>query len=245
MSNFMNISKFIQLGFTEKEARVYLALLEMNNASAPMIAKILDLPKSTVYEIFKSLVQKGLVKSYIKKSRKRYSAVNPDVLKHKVEKQQDALDSMFPELEALYSDSASHKPQVRFYSGKSGVKVILDEILEEATEIVSIGSIHDIFTKLQEYFPDFSHKRSKKNIPARIITPDSSMARKRQKVGKNELLTVKIRSTSIPYHSLFFIWGKKVALITLEEDLSIVIIESKDVAQTHKAMFEWLWADTK
>ena len=45
-------------GFTEKEAKIYLATLELNNAPASSIARRVNENRVTVYSILKNLIKK-------------------------------------------------------------------------------------------------------------------------------------------------------------------------------------------
>lgn len=134
-----------------------------------------------------------------------------------------------------------HKPKVRYFEGRSGLGIVLDEILNEADEVISMSSVGDIFTRFSEFFPKFSHKRAKRKIPIRIISRDSTIARERQKCGPQELRTIKLIDSHIPFVSIFFIWNNKIAMSTAQEDFMIVVVESKDIVDTYRGMFEWMW----
>lgn len=238
----MKISQLSALDLTEKEAAVYAALLEMRRASAPRLAKRTYLPKSTVYEMLKKLLHKELAKEFLVKKRRQYVATDPAIFAQKIDQRRESLSRILPELQALFGVGVSERPGIRFYEGKDGVHVVLKEALQEADAIMSVSSLEDIFTKLSEYFPKFSHERAKRGIPIRIISRDSSIARGRQKSGEKELRHVRLKKTTINYRCALFAWKNKVVLITLQEELSILVIESKDVFQMFSAMFEWLWA---
>lgn len=229
------------VGFSQKEAEVYLAVLELGNGSAQMVTEKSGLPKSTTYDVLKSLSKKRLINIYLKGNRKRFSVSDPTILKEQIKKQEVVLTALLPKLEAMYGTKIN-KPKIRVYEGKSGVDVILKEILNEAKELISLSSAEDVFDKLRDHFPDFSKERARRKIPLRLITQDSPKARERQQSGPQELRRVKILDFPVPFKSLNFIWQNKIAMITLGEDLIILVLESKDLADTWKAIFELLWA---
>lgn len=69
-----------QLGFTNYEAKAYLALLSCQPASAYTVAKESGIPTSKIYETMKKLMAKGIVQptlSGIEKAQ-QYVALNPD-----------------------------------------------------------------------------------------------------------------------------------------------------------------------
>ncbi|MBU2442745.1 MAG: helix-turn-helix domain-containing protein, partial [Nanoarchaeota archaeon] len=59
------------LGLSEAEAKVYLALLETGSTLAGPIIKKTGLHRGTTYQILQRLIEKGLV-SYVIKAGKRY-----------------------------------------------------------------------------------------------------------------------------------------------------------------------------
>ncbi len=237
----MQINKILEkLGLNNKEALVYEAILELGNGSAQQVAIKADLPKSTAYDILKKLSKKGLVNIYLRGKKKHFSAQGPEVLQDKIKKQAELLDKFLPNIQAVYNVRLV-KPKVRFYENKVGVGIVIKEILKEARELWAIGSAEEIFTKLNDYFPNFAKERAKKKIPIRVILRESSKADERQRLGQQELRQVKIIKTHIEFKSLIWLWNNKLAMITLKEDSMVIVIESKDIADTWRVMFEGLW----
>ncbi|OQY38810.1 MAG: hypothetical protein B6226_03045 [Candidatus Cloacimonetes bacterium 4572_65] len=68
--------KLIQLGLSDYESRVYLAVVESPDSIASVIAKRGEVPRSKVYEVLYRLIDKGLV--YQSESgKKRFLAIDP------------------------------------------------------------------------------------------------------------------------------------------------------------------------
>lgn len=239
----MTIEDLKTLGLNGKQAKVYLACLELGQGSSVTIAQRCRLPKSTTNDVLRSLVQMGLATSYLKKTRKRYTASDPHILKEQLARRQDRLTQILPELAALYGQKHS-KLKLRFFEGKDGLGLVLKEALEEADEIITINSVEDIHQKLNQFWPHFAHERAKHKIPIRVICHDSPMARQRKLTGPSELRRVKIKQTSTPVDAAYFCWKNKLVLITLKEDFMVVMIESEDIAKTFRLMFDWLWHET-
>ena len=107
------------LGFTQKETEVYLALIEFGNQPASQIARKTGYPKSTVLFLFDNLLKKG----YIRKSNKgriQYFYADPKDLKNEKEKQlheeKKTLDKAIPLLNEFKTPFSS-EPKVTFYEG--------------------------------------------------------------------------------------------------------------------------------
>ena len=60
-----------EIGLTERESKVYLALLELGSTTTGPLVKKSEVPNSKVYEILESLQNKGLV-SWITKGKTKY-----------------------------------------------------------------------------------------------------------------------------------------------------------------------------
>jgi Cd2+/Zn2+-exporting ATPase len=77
----MDITSNLQaIGFTEYEARVYLALLEQHPATGYQLSRDAGIPRSMVYEALGRLETRGAVLSSVDKRATHYRPVPPDTL---------------------------------------------------------------------------------------------------------------------------------------------------------------------
>src|SRR4030042_3382060 len=165
----MSLTKTLEnYGLNEKEAKVYLASLELGSASVQKISRKTDFPRSTCYDVLDALRKKGLISTYRKKNIRYFSPEDPQSLINNAKEKLELLEDSLPQFRAVYG-SSKDRPTVRFYQGKEQMKMILDEILKEAKELIAFGSPTDIFTTLGKIFPKFVAKRVKKKIPVRTI----------------------------------------------------------------------------
>ncbi|HBU07065.1 MAG TPA: hypothetical protein DEB09_03190 [Candidatus Magasanikbacteria bacterium] len=237
----MNLSKILQsYGLTEKEAKVYLACLELGSAPVQNIARKAMLSRSTVYEVLEHLLLGGFVNTFNKKKIKYFSAEDPQQIIRLAESKVNTLKDALPEMNAIVGQSRK-RPTVRFYQGKEQMKMVLEEMLVEADELLSFAAPEDLFRELGDYYLDFVKRRIKQKVAVRLIATDSPRARERQKIGISELRTVKIVPNIFPYHSNKWLWKNKIAMFSFTGDLVAVVIESKELAVMERAMFEHLW----
>ena len=79
------------MGFTDKEAKVYLTCLKSGTCTVAKIAESAGVKRPTTYVMLKQLMDKELVE-LVKKGKKTYfSALHPHQLKKHVEKERDLL----------------------------------------------------------------------------------------------------------------------------------------------------------
>jgi hypothetical protein len=168
----------LKLGLSDKEARVYLATLELGQDTVQNIAEKSEVNRATTYVILEKLLGLGLVSTIEKGKKTLFIAENPTELgnlledqKRDIEKRKKYLDEAMGELQALY-DANPNKPTVRYFEGADGLEALdrygKDE-MKPGSEIISLLPIDLI----EEQFPTRRKvsvgDRVQKKIKARSI----------------------------------------------------------------------------
>ena len=233
-----------EYGLKENHAKVYLACLELGSSSVLKISQKAILPRSTTEVILNSLQEKGFVSSFKKKNAKYFSTEDPKKIIANAKAKAELLEKALPNFRELYAHSTVI-PTVRFYHGKHGMRTVLNEILTDtptlAKELLSFSSYDDIAEILEREFSTFVKRRMEKGLPVRTILRESEKALERARLGPQELRQVRFISPQYEHHGLFFVWGHKIAMISLKHEWSVLIIESEELAQSQKMLFEALW----
>jgi sugar-specific transcriptional regulator TrmB len=127
-----------EIGFTEYEAKVYIALLSDHPATGYQISKDSGVPRSMVYETLSRLVTRGAVLESSEDRTTLYRPVSPQVLldRHE-ERQMHLIDDLREALQTVYTDtSEEHVWSIR---SKSAVFSYAKKMLSEAqTEIYMV-----------------------------------------------------------------------------------------------------------
>lgn len=237
----MKIEKALEkYGLNNKEILVYTSLLQLGPSSVSKISDKSKLARSTVYEVLKALVRKGLINHYLKKKIQYFSPEEPSKLIKKLEIAKEELVSVLPQLEAMTS-FVKNKPSAKFYQGKDQIKLILLEIIDEAQELYAFAVAEDFLTVLSDYHQWFLNKRIKRKIPLKLILKDSKVARDRKDKERQELREVKILPNKYDFSGIIFIWKNKTAILSLENDFNAIIIDSIELTKIQKAQFNYLW----
>ena len=229
-----------QFGLNEKQARVYLATLELGAATAAKIADKARLPRPTCYDVLSSLVRQGIASSFATKGVRHFSVDDPKKIVNLAEQNFCNLKAVLPQLEAIYG-LAKERPTVRFYQGKEGMKQVFEEMLSDKKDILAFSSADDLFKCLGGYWPKFIEKRRKSKILVRAILRDSPKARERQQLGPQELRVVKLIPSQFSYHGAIFIFGCKVAFFSFLKDYVAVVMESSELADVERSALEYIW----
>lgn len=237
----MNVPTLLnQLGFSENEARVYIAALELGLASAQEIGKKAGVKRTTAYSVLESLVRRGVVGKSIMRGKTRFLVESPEKLMTIVSNLKNDLAKVLPELQARYNATEA-KPKITFYEGAEAIQNVYDDTLREKPEEIlewNTDLYFDRFPKNHNYID----KRVALGIKARRMVGEGSVwHRKNKRYDKAELS----ETVAIP-RELFWpeievnIYGRKVAFLNYAENMS-VIIESPAIAHAMRQAYELSW----
>ncbi len=248
--NFEFQKALLSLNFTEKEANVYLALLELGQGTVSKIALKAGINRTYGYNILSILANKGLVNVSGKEPKQEYAAESPDkirdLLKAEIARNEGFLkqaNGVIPLLKSIHSIRG--RPQVRFYEGKEGIQQVYEETLTSHETILAFASVEDVHQTLPDYFPDYYFRRAGKGIPIKAIFPDSPEAEdlvKFNNIQKRE--TALVPPGEYSFSPEINIYDNKVMIASWREKLGIVI-ESGEIADAMKKIFKLAWAEAK
>jgi len=235
----------IALGFSEKEAEVYLALLEIGSSSAAVIAKRTNQAKSTVLFFLDKMIQKGYV-IRSQRGRVQYFHADPKLLQQQKQKElettQSKLSDLLPLLEEI-KNPYSTPPKIVFREGVENCKKAYLEILESDTEVLEFGSYGDLESKFgQKFMSEFIQGRIKNDVEVKVIGKVEGSAKKVKSRDKKEKRTVRFFPEHCgPIHSAVNIFNNKVLLLNVSSDAYAITIENQEFYETLKSLHELIW----
>ena len=234
------------LGFSEKKAKVFLALLQLGETNVIEIAKKAKLKRTTVYNILPELVDEGLVAITRTSGHKRYFVTDPRIIIKILESKIENTKSFIPLLVALQSTSV-HQPKISLYEGEDGARQIYEDALSIDPGDTIYGFAGDIKTNYisEKDLEIYIKARINKKLRNKIIVAPSPYADFLKKNAQQELREVKIfaemANIKVPNVDIK-IYGNKVAIISYRENFLGIMIESRDISQMCKIIFESLWS---
>ncbi|HEY4503314.1 MAG TPA: helix-turn-helix domain-containing protein [Candidatus Paceibacterota bacterium] len=244
-----NLAKTLgQMGLSEKETKIYLALLSMGPTAIRKIAEKVSINRGTTYELLKRLQSHGLVSYFHKGKRQHFVAENPSVLsniltrkKKEIGEAENDLQKIISELSSL-SKVSNNQPVIKFYENYSGIRTILEDVLSSLVKtpkkeysVYSSSSIRP-YLYHKDAFPDFTEKRIAKKIHVRTIAIGAG-----GKVqGEDERKWLSKKDGSPTYTLLY---TGKVAKISVgvQNIPHGLIIEDKAIYETELLIFNSLW----
>ncbi len=241
-----------KLGLSDKEAKVYLASMELGPSPVQAIASKAGVNRATTYVMIESLIGRGLMSSFEKGKKKFFTAESPEQLvellhKEEVEAKEKTrqLMDLLPELKILFA-AAEEKPRVKFFEGVEGFKVMQDDILgskhDVQDEIVALDELYKIFPPGPD---DFRHKMVEKvkkhGVGIRTIytSEKGKILSLKDEGGKKERRF--IPPEKFPFATEIVIYGNKAAFGVCRGKIIGVIVESKEINEALKALFNLAW----
>ncbi|MEK9160379.1 MAG: helix-turn-helix domain-containing protein [Patescibacteria group bacterium] len=233
-----------KIGFSEKEAAVYLTLLELSEALPSTISRITNVKRSTAYLILEQLQKKGLATSIKKGGHLYFQSCKPDFLianqrkkYEEIKEQLTSLEQVIPELNLLHKDFTT-TPQMSVYKGDEGIIHILEDSLSAKGEIYcwsNTGLASD--TALNKYHPTFLKKKIERKIHSKCLFTYDKSGLQFKKNSKKELREVYlIPQDKYPFKNEINIYNDKTSIISLTDRVG-VIIQNQDMADSQRALF--------
>lgn len=223
------------LGLTDSERKVYLALLELGPSLAGRITRKTGIHRRNVYDITERLIKKGMVGYILKNNRRLFEAANPEVFLDIVKREEARVLEGLPFLQSLYTKT-KEKQETNFYKGRDGLKTVFQDQVEDNKngEILILGASKGAFEILPFYFKWYDKDRVKNGIKVKIIA-SSDLGKA---IPKSE-----IRYLPEKYANPLAVnvYKDKVALILWTKNPWAVVIKEKEAAEAYKKYFEVMW----
>ncbi len=228
------------LGLEEKQAQTYLALLELGTASVQSIAQKAGLKRPTTYLILDELEQKGLAIQVPQHTKQLYTAESPEKLLREVKKKEELLRRFLPDLLALHN-AKKEKPQVQLFQGVEGIKEVYNQIYE-SSEVWFFATLGDLQKQIPEVTKNVSRLAKEKKLKVKeILSGTEADIQYASQVPTGEYYQVRFIPKPLAFFTDNGIYGDKVAFFSFKPYLFAVVIESKDIVNSLKSLYELAW----
>ena len=245
-----------QIGLSDKEAKVYIALLELEYTTVQWIAKKTDLNRTTIYDILESLKQKGLVSFYIKNKIKYFVAAPPekiaDILEEKIEREQRLfrnLKDMLPELNTIYN-SKKIKPRVQFFESPEALEEVYIKMYgnggaeESCFEYASWANHAEVYPKdMRQRMLEY---RKKHDIFTRQIAVESEYTKPwiKPEYQTHRFKEIRlIEDTGFDFGANIEMYDNKIVITMFNRETGLTgfYIESRELYKMLRTACEFMW----
>ncbi|MEK6938524.1 MAG: helix-turn-helix domain-containing protein [Nanoarchaeota archaeon] len=250
MENIELYKILIDMGFTEGESKVYLALLTLGESKVGSIIKNSGISRSKVYDILEKLKSKKVVSKIEKMGLLYYQALPPQSLlnvvndkEDKIKQEKEILQKVLPQFSSL---NPKQKLNVVIYEGFDGFKAMINRTIEELTskDVYLAMGISETTEAMRHYARKVYETQKIKKFKARSIFEEKGVHKIEER--RNPWHEIRVLPKGWETPSLFTIYGDTIGIhMGEEENIVSVVIINKQIAQSFKSTFEAMWKISK
>lgn len=238
-------NRLIELGYTEREAELYLALLSIGETTIGPLERRLGLHKQIIYNALEDMKRNGLATVTVKNGRKHFRAADPDTLLEKNARRQELIETLLPDLYA-HAGATSGGNEIRLYEGEDAFRAFLLKMIKKTPResvVPILGAGGDAFlkiTKKKAFFERYENLRKDKKISHRLL-----MYEQQRKTDpaytKRRFVEVRFLPQTFKQPFATQIWPNRVSLALFDEVPRIIEVEGVSITEGFRNYFDILW----
>ncbi|MFA5291283.1 MAG: helix-turn-helix domain-containing protein, partial [Candidatus Paceibacterota bacterium] len=234
-----------KLGLSEKEAQIYLAILDQGRATTIEIAKKTSIKRTTVYSIVMDLIEAGYVAEAKKGKRRLFIVEDPALLIGKFEQNLSDVKYLVPLLNTLRSKTVP-RPLVKFYDGINGVRNIMEEtVLMYGKEQFWWSAINDLVDVLgKRYISQWVRRRVKRKIKTIVLRINDKNLEPEFQASEHGMREIHWLPQKVLFNGALCVFDNKVAYLSSRKESFGFIIESNDFSDMVRTIFSSMWEMT-
>ncbi len=240
--------KFLEeLGLSEKEAKVYLALVQVDSDSIQNISQKTKINRTTVYPVLESLKKKGLVSEVQVDKKVHYEAAPPERLETFVERQKVVLEErsarlkdVIPQIKSIQREQGE-RPIVKLFEGRDGAISAYTEFYnfsntaeKDGYYVINSDLLAEVFTEKE--MAQFRELRKNKKITTTIVYNRKDG----EKTFDKNKIAIRLEGNQYPITCDIAIIDDSVVISTLGKNISSFLIKSGDIANTLIALITYI-----
>lgn len=232
-----------RLGLSNKEARIYLALLNLGEVGASKIIKSTELHGQFVYNTLDTLEGRGLVQHSIVRGRKKFTAKSPDTLIILIDQQKRCAEMVSKKLKKM--QGANPLQQFDVYQGQEMFVRNEFELLKTSpvdSEILIIGGNGDKYRENHgKFFESYEYARKKKNVVVRYVGSEEQRHFLRHSQENRELFKYHLLPGAFGGEFTTTIFEDRINFYMFSEPIVVFSLKNKKIAESYRGFFETLW----
>lgn len=243
-SFYMNTKELLtELNLSEREATLYLALLEHGQGTPTTLSQKTGLKRPTVYLDLESLRRKKLVGLSFKGKRTIYVPESPHRLRANIDEQRKTLDTLLPALTAL--EKKGDKPQVRYFDDRKDIyRMWTHEIwtYPENYYITHLDLLGKAFPELISDYEKVVRSGSMKKVRELYTATQEDIALAKKLQRENHQIRIMPKGTEFELD--ISIWKDGVALFS-SKDIYMLVISGDAIVKSFLTLFRTIWTSAK
>lgn len=239
-----------EIGLTQNETKVYLALNELGTSTISPIVEKAGISNSKIYIILDKLIKKGLVSHVLINKTKHYKTAEPHRLIDYLEEKRKKIDEEEKKIRAILPKLLSgqnlnvQEREVEVYEGFNGLKSVRERalnLMKKDDEILVLGASKFSTSQYEYYWENYHKRRISKLIKCRFLMYEETRDNVGKKREKWRLTKVKYLNESIPNPIRIDIYLNYVDIAIDAVAPFVISIKSKEISNSFRNYFEVLW----
>jgi HTH-type transcriptional regulator, sugar sensing transcriptional regulator len=236
----LSFDALVEFGLTANEAKTYLAMLRLGSASVNEIARQAGVHRVNAYDIIQRLAERGLVSSAVKGSKAAYEAVAPDKLVALLDERRQLIEKALPEMRREF-DMRSSKQEIFVFTGPDGVFNAYKLMLAQQQTIYGIGGQGLNRKYLKHRHEQFEAERKRQKTMIRALYYESSRT---VEIG-DKSREIRYLPDELKSPVMVDFCGDLVVILLAATNISAIVIQSRDLADSYRKQFEFMWRFAK
>ena len=240
-----------KLGLTSAEISIYLAGLKLGPQSATSLAREAKIARSLTYHYLSKLTEKGLVHKTDKDGKINFVVEAPSQLEAFIEKKRENLNEievdlkqLLPQLQAITTQKSQSPLSLHLYEGIEGAEqAVLETLWVKGKEVYNLVPVDNVISLFGEAFiKKYLQKREGLNFNSKTILEKSFPSD--LPYHENLLREIRVLPPEMSIGAGITIFDDKTLIYSKPETISVLLIESAEVAQSMKLFFNSLWSQS-
>ena len=243
--NQNHIQAIQNLGLNEKEAIVYLALLETGKASVNSLSLKSGLKRPTTYVILEQLMKKGFAFKIPRARKHAFQAVEIEKCALLAKERLNYSLEILPEIKAIQKGK-EEKTSISFFEGTEGFKEAYSRILKNKKDIECMAFFahqKNVPEEMKEYWQKLETYFKKNNIKRKVIIPDDPSVESFLKTALKKSNEMKIKTLPISKFdsNVAIEVYDNLILFASHKNMQASLVEDSDIAHTISQIFNYIW----
>ena len=246
----MNENILREIGLSENESKVYLALLKLKKGTKTNIVREAKVLSSKVYEILDRLIQKGLVAYFIENGVKNFVPVPPNsiemIFEEKIKNLEKQKTILRDYVKKHLAKSADFSTDAQIFKGWNGLQQALLMICDDLKPkgiyyVLGLNATEDVEQGFL-YIPKVARKFDEKKITRKIILNSSDkdiMLKYLKEYGNRKLWNIRHFPTISPLE--IGVSNSYVIFNLLEKEPIAILIKNKKIRDSFLYYFNAIW----
>lgn len=230
--------------FSEKQARVYLAILQLGKASVTEIATLAKLKRSITYIIIDELVAGQYINRVPSTKKKVYVATDPNMLASELDSTAKGFKEMLPYLRSMQRKAG--KPFITYYSGVDGAQKAFQQIRrpKEVRYAVSINkAMKRVPGEIERWKKTYLEGKARPGGRHLLTNTEEDRSYGQAISQANQVVRYLDKDKELDMDLALV--DNTVYLTAFDEEIHVTVIESEALYRSLCALYDLAWNEAK